>query len=126
LADQVEKGNVVVDYCPTNEMIGDFMSKPLQGKLFQKFKNLIMGQKCVSTPTVVVDRSVLEDSKDSRARSSRTKDSKHVSKSMHGSNRSTNEPDEPASRSSERLKRQFDHTQASSHGIQMFADTLGA
>jgi hypothetical protein len=32
-----------IEYCPTTEMWGDYMSKPLQGKLFQKFKKLIMG-----------------------------------------------------------------------------------
>jgi hypothetical protein len=43
LTDQIEKGNLSVAYCPTTEMIGDYMSKPLQGKLFQKFKKAIMG-----------------------------------------------------------------------------------
>jgi hypothetical protein len=43
LTDQIEKGNLSVEYCPTTEMIGDYMSKPLQGKLFQKFKKAIMG-----------------------------------------------------------------------------------
>ncbi len=43
LTDQVEKGNLKIEYCPTTEMWGDYMSKPLQGKLFQKFKKLIMG-----------------------------------------------------------------------------------
>ena len=43
LTDQVEKGNLVVEYMPTTEMIGDFFSKPLQGKLFEKFRKQIMG-----------------------------------------------------------------------------------
>ena len=43
LTDQIEKGNMAIEYCPTEDMIGDFMTKPLQGKLFLKFKNLIMG-----------------------------------------------------------------------------------
>ncbi len=43
LTDQVEKGNLTIEYCPTTEMWGDYMSKPLQCKLFQKFKKLIMG-----------------------------------------------------------------------------------
>jgi len=43
LTDQIEKGNLVVEYCPTNEMIADYMSKPLQGQLFAKFKKAIMG-----------------------------------------------------------------------------------
>ena len=43
LTDQIEKGNLRVEYCPTTEMIGDFFTKPLQGKLFLKFKKQIMG-----------------------------------------------------------------------------------
>ena len=43
LTDQIEKGNLLIEYCPTASMIGDYMSKPLQGKLFKRFKALIMG-----------------------------------------------------------------------------------
>jgi len=43
LTDQIKKGYVHVVYCPTGEMWADFMSKPLQGKLFQKFRKMIMG-----------------------------------------------------------------------------------
>ena len=43
LTDQVEKKNLTIDYCPTDEMWGDFMTKPLQGEKFIKFRNLIMG-----------------------------------------------------------------------------------
>lgn len=31
-----------VDYCPTEEMIADFFTKPLQGALFRKFRAFIM------------------------------------------------------------------------------------
>ena len=44
LTDQVKKGNLIVDYCPTNEMVGDYMSKPLQGSKFCKFHKDIMGK----------------------------------------------------------------------------------
>ena len=43
VTDQVEKGNISVEYCPTGEMVADFMTKPLQGTQFLKFKKLIMG-----------------------------------------------------------------------------------
>ena len=43
LTDQVEKNNISISYCPTTEMVGDFMTKPLQGILFEKFKKSIMG-----------------------------------------------------------------------------------
>ena len=32
LTDQVEKGNLKIEYCPTETMIGDNMTKPLQGE----------------------------------------------------------------------------------------------
>ena len=43
LMDQVKKGNIQVQYCPTAMMIADYFTKPLQGKLFSKFKKAIMG-----------------------------------------------------------------------------------
>ena len=42
LTDQVEKGNVSIQYCPTDEMIGDYMSKPLQGEKCRKFRKDIL------------------------------------------------------------------------------------
>jgi hypothetical protein len=30
--------NVEIEYCPTDEMDGNYMTKPLQGKLFHQFK----------------------------------------------------------------------------------------
>jgi hypothetical protein len=43
MTDQVEKGNVQIEYCPTDLMIGDFMTKPLQGQKFRDFRDDIMG-----------------------------------------------------------------------------------
>ena len=37
LHDQQMKGNLSVKYCPTGEMIGDFMMKPKQGQDFKHF-----------------------------------------------------------------------------------------
>ncbi len=42
LTDQVEKGNVTIVYCPTDDMVGDFHTKPLQGEKFRKFRNAIL------------------------------------------------------------------------------------
>jgi hypothetical protein len=39
----VKNGEVIIEYCPTGDMIADFFTKPLQGSLFRKFRNLIMG-----------------------------------------------------------------------------------
>ena len=43
LHDQEKKGNVTIKYCPTGEMIGDFMTKPKQGSDFKRFQNDVMG-----------------------------------------------------------------------------------
>ena len=44
LTDQVEKGNLSIEYCPTDVMWADFMTKPLQGEKFRKFCDEILGQ----------------------------------------------------------------------------------
>ena len=44
MTDQIEKGNVQVEHCPTDAMIGDYMTKPLQGKKFQEFRKMILGE----------------------------------------------------------------------------------
>ncbi len=43
LADQVAKGDLRVVWCTTDEMIADFLTKPLQGKAFVKFQDLLTG-----------------------------------------------------------------------------------
>jgi hypothetical protein len=41
--DQVEKGNAQIEHCGTDNMVGDFFTKPLQGEKFQRFRNNILG-----------------------------------------------------------------------------------
>jgi hypothetical protein len=43
LMDQIEKGNVKIVFCPTGEMLADYLSKPLQGKMFTYLKKKLMG-----------------------------------------------------------------------------------
>ena len=43
VTDQVKKGHLIIRYCPTDNMVGDFMTKGLQGIKFSKFRNIIMG-----------------------------------------------------------------------------------
>ena len=44
IADLVEKGRVGVEYCNIKEMVVDFLTKPLQGEQFLKFKKLVLGE----------------------------------------------------------------------------------
>ena len=45
IRDLVEKGLVEIEYCPTGVMVADFLTKPLQGALFIRFKDRILGRK---------------------------------------------------------------------------------
>ena len=41
--EQVEKKTIHITHCPTEEMVADFFTKPLQGSLFTKIRDYIMG-----------------------------------------------------------------------------------
>ena len=41
--DWVDKGEFRIEYCNSDDMIADFFTKLLQGHLFRKFRNFIMG-----------------------------------------------------------------------------------
>ena len=43
VTDHIEKGDLTVKYCPTDKMLVDFYTKPLQGKKFSDFRKEIMG-----------------------------------------------------------------------------------
>ena len=69
ITDNIQKGNASVKYCPTEDMIADFFTKPLQGSLFRKLRALIMnyypsnhntpvdGQECVGDTGYELDES---------------------------------------------------------------------
>ena len=37
LTDQGKKGNIIMKYCPMDEMLGNYMTKANQGKKFHQF-----------------------------------------------------------------------------------------
>ena len=43
VTDRINQKEMSVEWCPTGQMIGDFMTKPLQGSLFKKFRDQVMG-----------------------------------------------------------------------------------
>ena len=45
IKDRIESGDVKVIYTQTEKMVADFFSKPLQGKLFEEFRDIIMNTK---------------------------------------------------------------------------------
>ena len=42
VTDRIAKGELTVEWCPTANMIADFMTKTLQGALFRKFRDIVM------------------------------------------------------------------------------------
>ena len=42
VTDQNAKENIHIKYCPTDQMVGDYMTKPLHGKKFTGFRQDIM------------------------------------------------------------------------------------
>ncbi len=63
--DRIAKGELRVQYCPTDNMVADFLTKPLQGSLFRKFRAMMLNlpdetinpldtgsQECVGKPSV--------------------------------------------------------------------------
>ena len=47
--DRVDKEEVRIEYCNTEIMLADYFTKPLKGKLFHKFWDVIMGYKHIKT-----------------------------------------------------------------------------
>ncbi len=42
ITDRITKGEVRVEWCPTKQMVADFMTKPLQGTIFKTFRDFII------------------------------------------------------------------------------------
>jgi hypothetical protein len=49
MKDRIETEGIDVVYCPTEDMLADFFTKPLQGSLFEKFRKVIMGESHISS-----------------------------------------------------------------------------
>jgi len=48
MKDRLKTEHIKVVHCPTEQMLADFFTKPLQGSLFEKFKRVLMGHDHVS------------------------------------------------------------------------------
>lgn len=52
--DRICSENIDLTHCPTEQMLADFFTKPLQGNLFRKFRDVILGYKHISSLSQVV------------------------------------------------------------------------
>ena len=43
IKDRLQNAPNKLEYCPTEQMLADFFTKPLQGNLFKKFRHVVMG-----------------------------------------------------------------------------------
>ena len=57
ITNRVNKGDISLAWCPTAEMVGVFMTKPLQGALFWRFQDQIMGVVPSKGPDLVKNKS---------------------------------------------------------------------
>ena len=46
ITEHINQGEIEGNYCPTEYMITDYFTKPLQGKHFFKFRKFVMNLKC--------------------------------------------------------------------------------
>ena len=51
--DRLRSEKIRVRHCPTLEMLADFFTKPLQGGLFRKFRDVILGYQHIDTLATV-------------------------------------------------------------------------
>jgi hypothetical protein len=49
MKDRIKTENIRIVHCPTEIMLADFFTKPLQGSLFRKFRDVLMGYKHTSS-----------------------------------------------------------------------------
>ena len=57
----VKRVHITIRYCPTDNMIGDFFTKPLQGSKFRRFRNIIMNCSYDEYRTVNLDKILIPD-----------------------------------------------------------------
>jgi hypothetical protein len=55
IADRVKSKEIRIEYCPTGIMIADYFTKPLQGMIFRKLRDMIMGNTDIALSTDKLD-----------------------------------------------------------------------
>ena len=81
IKDRIKAEGITIRHCPTLQMVADFFTKPLQGSLFKKFRDVIMGHKHMDTLALLAPMPLEE--RVGNTRQSRT-DVSHVSSTSNG------------------------------------------
>ena len=61
ITDQLDQGWLTVRHCPTEDMIGDFFTKPLQGQLFRRLRGLVMNCPADISPEYMCPRTAVPE-----------------------------------------------------------------
>jgi hypothetical protein len=70
LKDRIGTGDITIRHCPTHQMLADFLTKPLQGSFFRRFKAVVLGYLHVSSLQTIIASSLEERvEKDDRSNS---------------------------------------------------------
>ena len=69
IKEKVDSKEIKIAYCPTEDMLADFFTKPLTGKLFYKLRDLIMNIDPSSKYHSSAQRSVLSNQEEARSSS---------------------------------------------------------
>ena len=72
ITDRVKNKEIEIHHCPTEEMLGDFYTKPLQGSLYVKFRNRILGiteAECIEYKRAYYEAKAAKESATSKANS---------------------------------------------------------
>ena len=80
VTDRIAKGELTVEWCPTAEMIADFMTKPLQGVLFRKFRDIVMGIEVIKPGKEVSTKKSGDDVGKAKSKSVRATKSRSIGK----------------------------------------------
>ena len=67
IKDRIKRGDIHLMYCPTEDMVADFFTKPLQGSLFLRMRDIIMGH---APPPIIEDPSLSSSTTQERVGSS--------------------------------------------------------
>ena len=54
VADQKAKGHIDIKFCPTDQMVGDYMTKPLHGSKFKEFRRVIMNMPSLASQLMMI------------------------------------------------------------------------
>ena len=82
VTDRIAKGELTIEWCPTANMIADFMTKPLQGALFRKFRDIVMGTEIIKPGKDVSNKKSDEEVGKSKSRPVQATKSRKVGKSL--------------------------------------------